>query len=287
MISIFQMLNTDIEHLFLMFIIFSFVGWVCEEFYVSIGQKRFVYRGMLYGPICPIYGFGGIIIIFFLYPWRNSWLLLFVASMILTTLLEYTASWILEKMFHAKWWDYSARKLNIRGRVCLLNSTLFGLMGVAQWHYVEPFVYRLVYLDFLQPYVRTVYIILALILATDIMLTIRRLVDFNMAMAKLKTFAEQLKVTYEGEAWFKNASLHEMIDSVKAKAAEDKSKINQRLLDAAEKYSHRQAEIENWLKQYPSMKAPDYGTVLDHIRQTVKERKESLKNKISQISDKK
>ncbi len=287
MISIFQMLNTDIEHLFLMFIIFAFIGWVCEEFYVSFANRRFVYRGMLYGPICPIYGFGGIIIVYCLYPWRNSWLILFLASMILTSLLEYASSWILEKMFHAKWWDYSSRKFNIHGRVCLLNSTLFGLLGVAQWHFVEPFVYRLLYMEFLQPYVRTIYIIIALILATDIMLTIRKLVDFNTAMGRLKTFAEQLSERYEGEAWFRSHSLHEMIASVKEKAAVDKTKFNRKLLEAAENYSRRQAVIEDWLKRYPSMKAPEYGTVLDHIRQTVKERKESLKNRLNQLSDKK
>lgn len=99
MSTVLTMLNIDMQHLFIMFLIFSFVGWTCEEIYCSIGQRKLVKRGMLYGPICPIYGFGGVIIIYCLYPWRDTWVRLFFASMILTSVLEYFVSWLLEKIF--------------------------------------------------------------------------------------------------------------------------------------------------------------------------------------------
>src|SRR5574344_3159072 len=185
--SILETLQIDMPHLFLMFLIFAFIGWSCEEVYVSIGQRKLVKRGMLYGPICPIYGFGGIIMLW-LYPWRDTWFKLFFASMFLTSVLEYFVSWLLERLFHAKWWDYSKNPFNLNGRVCLLNSILFGLLGIAEWHYIEPFVYNIVYWKPAQPWFEYIYVILALILSADILATIHKLVDFNSTMEKFKQF---------------------------------------------------------------------------------------------------
>src|SRR5574344_42831 len=213
--SILETLQIDMPHLFLMFLIFAFVGWSCEEVYGSIGQRKLVKRGMLYGPICPIYGFGGVIIIECLYPWRDTWVRLFFASMILTSVLEYFVSWLLEKIFHAKWWDYSQNPFNLNGRVCLLNSVLFGFLGIFEWHFLEPFVYKIVYWKVLQPWIEYIYVGLALILSTDILFTINKLVDFNKTMEKFKLFSEQLKERYKSESWFKSESMHTMLASIK------------------------------------------------------------------------
>jgi len=285
-----ELLNIDIPHLFIMFLIFAFIGWTCEEIYCSIGMRKLVKRGMLYGPICPIYGFGGVIIIYFLYPWRDTWLRLFFASLVLTSILEYFVSWLLEKLFHAKWWDYSKNPFNINGRVCLLNSVLFGLLGIAQWHYVEPFVYNMVYWKPIQPWIHLISVLLALVLATDILATIHKLVDFNSTMEKFKQFGEQLKDRYEGEDWFKPQSLHTMLASIKERAAIDSTKFSEKFLTSVEGYSKRQHNIESWLKRFPSMTSKDYQNALDHIKQMLAEnimenkrlllaQKESLKAK--------
>ena len=131
--------------IFLLFIIYSFIGWFCEVLYCSISQKKFVNRGFLYGPICPIYGCGGIMIFAFLMPLSDNIFLLFFASMIVTSAIEYFASWVMEKLFDAKWWDYSNYRFNIHGRICLLNSTLFGVMGVVAVRFVHPFILSLLY----------------------------------------------------------------------------------------------------------------------------------------------
>lgn len=269
--SILDMLHIDMPHLFVMFLIFAFVGWSCEEVYVSIGQRKLVKRGMLYGPICPIYGFGGVIIIECLYPWRDTWVRLFFASMVLTSVLEYFVSWLLEKLFHAKWWDYSHNPFNINGRVCLLNSTLFGLLGIAQWHYVEPFVYNMVYWKPLQPWFEYFYVTLALILSADILATIKKLVNFNATMEKFKQFSEQLKERYEGEEWFKPQSMHTMLASIKQKASLDSTKFSTKFLAMVETYGERQRNIESWLNRFPSMSSKDYAGALDHIKQVIAE----------------
>lgn len=277
---ILTILKIDMPHLFIMFLIFAFIGWSCEEVYVSLGQRKLVKRGMLYGPICPIYGFGGIIMLW-LYPWRDTWLRLFFASMLLTSVLEYFVSWLLEKLFHAKWWDYSKNPFNLNGRVCLLNSTLFGLLGIAQWHYVEPIVYKIVYWKSIQPWFEQIYIALALILSADVLATIHKLVDFNSTMEKFKLFSEQLIERYGGEEWFKPQTMHTMLASIKEKATLDSTKFSTKFLAIVETYGERQHNIESWLNRFPSMTSKDYANALDHIKQTISDNIEENKRLIA------
>ena len=77
-------------------------------------------------------------------PFSNTWIPLFLLSMVVTSVLEYITSWVLEKLFDTKWWDYSHYKFQIKGRVCLLNSTLFGLLGMLASHFVHPVLMKLV-----------------------------------------------------------------------------------------------------------------------------------------------
>ena len=106
------------QHLFLLFLLYSFVGWVCEEIWVSTLYRKIEKRGMLAGSVCPIYGFGALIILFAVYPWRGTWVRLFIASAVCASALEYFSSWLLETLFHTKWWDYSKQRFNLNGRVC-------------------------------------------------------------------------------------------------------------------------------------------------------------------------
>lgn len=114
----------------LYFSIYSFLGWVCETIYCSILDRRFVNRGFLNGPVCPVYGFGALLVIALLDKYRGDVLSVFLLGMIITSVVEYITAVILETSFQTKWWDYSKHKFNIHGRVCLLNSTLFGLLSV-------------------------------------------------------------------------------------------------------------------------------------------------------------
>ncbi len=258
--------SIDIAHRFLFFIIYSFVGWTAEEIYCSILQRKLVWRGMLFGPICPIYGFGGILIMYVLYPLRETWLWLFLASMILTSVLEYFSSWLLEKLFHAQWWDYSDVPFNLNGRVCLVNSILFGLGGIGMWHVMQPFVSRIIYYQPLQPYIHLIADILAVILAADILLTIRRLVDFNTSLAKIKLLAEQAKERFEKEAWFKQQSVSEIIQSLKERAKTDSERISQKYLNMFNLDEMRKKNVERWLSRFPKLKSKDYASTLEHLR---------------------
>lgn len=114
----------------LLFYIYSFAGWIMEIINVSIQEKKLVSRGFLIGPVLPIYGLGAIFITLLLTRYSNDVIVLFVMTFILCCILEYFTSYIMEKLFNARWWDYSNKKFNINGRVCLSNCIYFGLGGL-------------------------------------------------------------------------------------------------------------------------------------------------------------
>ncbi len=258
---------------FLIFIMFSFVGWISEVFYVGIfHEHKFVNRGFLYGPICPVYGFGGVVILLLPPSLYNTWIPLFFASMILCTAVEYLVSWIMEKMFHARWWDYSHYKFNINGRICLLNSVLFGFMGLGVIHFVYP--YMLAFLNWLGDFVtKTSADIIGIGLGIDMVATIRKLVDFSATMEKIKTFGDSLRDHYGNEIWFRGENFAEMLASVKEQAESNKDKISQSLLETIERFqTARNKAAESFMAHFPTMKSIQYKDELEHLKSKLKAR---------------
>jgi len=125
---------------FLWLIIYSFLGWVYESIVCSIIETRFVNRGFLKGPVCPVYGFGALVTLLILNQRTDNIVLLFFAGMLLTCTVEYITAVLLEKLFNAKWWDYSHSRFNIKGRVSLSGAVLFGFLSVLLIKYIHPFV---------------------------------------------------------------------------------------------------------------------------------------------------
>ncbi len=121
-------------------VIYSFIGWCCECVYCFLLNGKLVNRGFLYGPFCPIYGFGALSIIFALKGFPQTATAIFFGGMVVTSALEYVTSWAMEQLFDAKWWDYSKQKWNLHGRICLLNSTLFGILCVVLMFDLHPLV---------------------------------------------------------------------------------------------------------------------------------------------------
>ncbi|SDX72991.1 putative ABC transporter permease [Eubacterium barkeri] len=128
----------NLSLLFLYFFFYAVLGWCSEVVYCSIPQKKFVNRGFLIGPYCPIYGVGAIILIFLLTPFLTNPIFVFIVGVGSTSTLEYLTSWGMEKLFHATWWDYSSCRFNLRGRICLKNSVLFGIMSVVLLYIIHP-----------------------------------------------------------------------------------------------------------------------------------------------------
>lgn len=132
------MFNT-IKIYFLLFLIYSFLGWCMEVCVSLVERKKFVNRGFLLGPYCPIYGSGAILITLLLSVFKEKPILLFFMAILVCGILEYLTSFFMEKIFHFRWWDYSKKKFNINGRVCLDTIIPFGLLGMIIMYVSNPF----------------------------------------------------------------------------------------------------------------------------------------------------
>ena len=133
-----------IYELLCFFVIYSVLGWCLEVCFCTINTGQFVNRGFLNGPVCPIYGFGMVIVLVALTPLAHSLPVLFVGGALLTSALELAAGWILKKVFHTSWWDYSDVPFNLGGYICLKFSLAWGVAVVAVMKGVQPAVAALV-----------------------------------------------------------------------------------------------------------------------------------------------
>ena len=268
---------------FLIFILFSFIGWICEVIYVGVtSAHKFVNRGFLHGPICPVYGFGGVVILMLPPSLYATWIPLFLASMILCTTVEYFVSWLMEKLFHTRWWDYSHYKIQLNGRICLLNSILFGFLGVVVIHFVYPLMIDL--LNSLgQKVINVSGVIILAVLSVDMFFTVRKLVDFANVMKKLKELGETLNSHYGQEEWFKKGSFIDMINSVIERADNRKEEFSQKILEKIDKVQNlRLPSVELFIKKFPSIKSTKYKDELNMIKEKIHQKIEAAKKKNKQ-----
>lgn len=182
----------DICYIFLLFIIYSFLGWCVEVINFFIDSKKFINRGFLIGPYCPIYGVGLLLIIKFLKEYTDSYLVVFVMSMFICMILEYFTSYIMEKLFNARWWDYSYRRFNINGRVCLETTIPFGLGGMGIMYIVNPLVQKLLNC-FTEKVLITIGIIFMIIFFTDLVVSFITIMKVkNVRISKIKDNTEEI-----------------------------------------------------------------------------------------------
>ncbi|MGN0459451.1 MAG: putative ABC transporter permease [Ruminococcus sp.] len=185
--------NNSVEEYFLWFMIYSIMGWIYETILCSVEARRFINRGFLNGPYCPIYGSGAVLLIFCLGKITNPFLIFFLGVLITCT-LEYLTSFFMEKLFHARWWDYSERKFNINGRVCLLGAVVFGSFSVILLKLIHPVICH--YTKLIPPLALHIITISALVIfVADNIVTITGFSGFNKKLKELNTALEQLKST--------------------------------------------------------------------------------------------
>lgn len=133
-----------ISKYFLLFVFYSFLGWLMEVTQGYVRHKKIVNRGFLIGPYCPIYGYGTISMTLLLKGYANDPIVLFVMAIVICSILEYTTSFVMEKLFKIRWWDYSNRKFNINGRICLETMIPFGILGCLMIYFVNPFMFAII-----------------------------------------------------------------------------------------------------------------------------------------------
>ena len=178
------------------FVVYSFAGWVMESIFRSISEKKLINTGFLKGPFCPIYGIGAIIIYTFLGGFKENILLLFLAGFVVLSVWEYIVGVMLEKIFNTKYWDYSAHKFNIQGRVCLTNSIYWGILGVVFIHYIHPFVIsKLQLIDSI--YIEVVIYCSLILITTDAIITIVKMKNLSATLKKIEKINAQIKEKLE------------------------------------------------------------------------------------------
>jgi len=185
------------------FVIYAFLGWFLESGYTWAQEGHFVNRGFLNGPFCPIYGFGSILLIVLLQPLLPNIPLLFAGAVVLTSTLEYATGTILEGLFHEKWWDYSDRRFNLRGRICLRFSLYWGIGAVIMLKLLHPEISKIVTKI---PYdAGTVFIGgLAFYFAVDFIHTLRSVAQLKSVVAQIQVLRFEARETIE---LFKESSL--------------------------------------------------------------------------------
>lgn len=191
------MLNTDVAvNVILYLFIYSLLGWFVETMYCSFLSGKFINRGFINGPFCPIYGFGALLILYLLKPVSTSPFLVFVCGMVITSTLEYITSILMEYMFNARWWDYSDKKYNIHGRVCLQNSAMFGVLCVFTEFDIHPRIAGLinsVSLDFKMGFM----VALLMYFTVDFVVTVYTVLGLNKKVSIIGKIKQELTEAYE------------------------------------------------------------------------------------------
>lgn len=209
---------------FMIFLFYSVVGYICEITSVSLANKRIVLsRGYLIGPIIPIFGFGGLIVTVFLKEYINNPLTTFILGMFYCCALEYATSYIMEKIYGLRWWDYSDKRFNINGRICLETGVLFGIGSLFIINVFNPIIFTI--LNKIPKLVLMILGILFLILV---------LFDFSIsteAIVKLK------------------------IDTKRYDRKDATKEIREQVLESIRKHSYFYNRI---LKAFPNMNLDDY-----------------------------
>lgn len=131
---------SNTQYLILYLFVYAFLGWLLETGYAFYELGKFTKRGFLYGPICPIYGWGAIILLLFLSHYKDNSLKLFFSSAIIFSVFEYIVSFCMDALFAAKWWDYSNEFFNLNGRISIMFSFVWGIIALIFINHIHPFI---------------------------------------------------------------------------------------------------------------------------------------------------
>lgn len=247
----------------LMFFIYSALGWAIESTYRTLGEyftsgrKEFkiINTGFLYGPICPIYGTGAlvfeILVLPFSEPHEKRWWLVILIGALFADIVEYITSFLMEKLFHARWWDYTDEFLNIKGRICFKHTCYWGLFAFLFCYLISPvYTYMISFIPV--SLYRPILAAILIIFVFDLVLTVRAAADVSKLMRKLdelklniNTAAELVKATAEtlmGDA-------QEKYDEIQQSFASGSEKFTAWKNDVSEQINELKRQTEQMLER--------------------------------------
>lgn len=273
--------------LLLNFFVYGFLGWCTEVAFAAAKERKFVNRGFLNGPICPIYGIGVTVVVTVLMPYKDQIIPLYLWSVLLVTVLEGLTGYLLEKLFHHRWWDYTGMPLNIGGHVCLLFSVIWGVACVAIVHFVHPVITKI--LSFLPVWLGGLLLAaFCFVLAADLYVTVTGILKFNRRLARMEEIAQELHRISDqlGENIYRNTMEGiELQERVKTRADQVSGEVRLRSERAAEELHARYQELaeslspagRRLLDAFPNMKPRRYEKHFAQLKEHLKKRREHEK----------
>lgn len=273
-------------------VFYGVVGWVYESFICSVDARKWINRGFLNGPYCPIYGFGAVFDILLLGHIQNP-IALFFLGVVVTCSLEYLTSYLMEKLFHTRWWDYSERKFNINGRVCLLGAVVFGLFSVALIKVIHPIV---VYYTELLPVwsIHCLAAFLFLCVAADTVVTVGGFAGFNERLKEFESALEKAKA--ESQRYQElSASLERLKEEAGEKLRTALALEKRKVFLAVIRGEYRpfvgglNRQQRRMLKAFPGLRSVSHNNALKDLREALKnldlkamleEKREELETKL-------
>lgn len=259
------------------FVIYAFLGWVLEVMYAAVITKKFVNRGFLNGPFCPIYAFGAILVVHLLTPFKEHRIFLFLGSIIIATLVELFTGWILEVTLKKRWWDYSNRNFNFHGYICLEFSIIWGLVCFFVFDAIQPTIEKWIQLwpD------KIGWVIIGIVycyILIDFVATVQTVLKMNKRLEEADRIAKQIK-EYSNKLGLKIAT-----DTIEISEGLEKAKLEYQKLEAIEGIDEKRDELKRLLeeknklfkdkymanrrliKAFPNMKSKKYNDILTEIK---------------------
>ncbi|NSI19861.1 putative ABC transporter permease [[Ruminococcus] gnavus] len=271
----------SIYYSILYFFVYGFLGWCTEVIFAAFKQHRFVNRGFLNGPICPIYGVGVTLVIACLEAFQSNLLLLYISSVILVTVLEGVTGWAMGKLFHNKWWDYSKLPFNIGGYVCLLFSLIWGVACVFIVYFVHPLIHQVLSLI---PHTAGIALIaiLGIALLSDMIVTTSAIVKFNQYLELLKHITDELHAISNqiGAELYQNVmhvldmqeSSRQKLDDVKLEVSEE---IRMQIVELKTRAQNLGEKVpkpaRRLLKAFPKLESRNYKAQLELFRKKLEQ----------------
>lgn len=245
-----------------LFFIYAFLGWCAEVVYAGLAEGRVVNRGFLNGPVCPIYGIGMLGVLFLLGPVQDRLFWLFLLGMLLCSAIELVGGWILEKVFHTRWWDYSNMPLQLGGYVCLGFSIIWGLAVVFVVRLIQPLIMGL--LDWMPPLLGAVLLpVFAVLFLVDFIITLKTIVGLKKQLGELERLA---------------SALHGFSDSISEKLGSSAIAADSRLDEMKEAGQERFSEQKERMETYMNVTRLELGEKKQQMEARKNELVERLRN---------
>ena len=253
------------------FLVYAFLGWCAEVAYAAVHNGKFVNRGFLNGPVCPIYGVGMLVVVTLLWGLRHNLILLILGSAGLTTTLEYVTGLILERFFHDKWWDYSDKPFNVKGYICLEFTVLWGLAAAFVVGAVHPFVFMVINKT---PFVFGVILmsVLLAVFVTDLAITVTELVKLPKKMGAmleaeraLKAISDKIGENISDTAIAAKEKGNELAEESKPRLEELKAEYEQKAAEYKRRFENRGFVPKRIFKAFPNLKSGRYKVIFERF----------------------